>query len=201
MAKIDYRKALGNLYTASANAVTTVDVPEMPFLMADGCGDPNTSPDFHHAVEALFGVSYTLKFLIKQEQGIDYGVLPLEGLWWCDDMAAFSMDDKSNWRFTLMIMQPEHVTAELVSRALAKVAAKGAVLPSTLRFARYHEGLSAQILHVGPFSEEGPTVARLHAYIRDNGYALRGKHHEIYLSDTRRAAPERWKTMLRQPVA
>jgi hypothetical protein len=169
--------------------------------MIDGVGDPNTSALFHGAIEALFSVSYTMKFMVRDQQGIDYGVMPLEGLWWMDDMREFTLENKDRWLWTVMIMQPEYVTEELVTDAIIQVTKKkGLSGLSRLRFDTYQEGLSAQVLHVGPFTNEGPTVATLHDFIAANGYRLHGKHHEIYLSDTRRAAPERWKTIIRQPI-
>ncbi len=202
MKKIDFKKELKPLYSPSSKKVEIVDVPEMNFFMIDGQGDPNTSKDFQDAVEALFSLSYTLKFMIKKgELAIDYGVMPLEGLWWTDDMSKFSIEHKEDWKWSVMIMQPEFVTRELVAEATEQVKKKKD-LPalSKIRFETFFEGKAAQIMHIGPFSEEGPTVEKLHAFIKDNGYALHGKHHEIYLSDIRRAAPERWKTIIRQPI-
>jgi len=202
MRTTNYRKDLKHLYHASLRNAGLIQVPEMQFLMVDGEGDPNTSQDFQDAVEALYSLSYTLKFMIKKgEQQIDYKVLPLEGLWWTEDMADFSPENKKDWHWTVMIMQPEYVTTALVDQAREQVKhKKDPVALSHVRFESYTEGQSAQIMHIGPFSEEGPTVEKLHTYIREQGLDLRGKHHEIYLSDTRRAAPENWKTILRQPV-
>jgi len=203
MQKIDFKKRLKQLYSAPAKAPVIVDVPAMNFMMTDGTGDPNTSVEFQQAVEVLFSTSYTLKFMIKKgPMAIDYGVPPLEGVWWADDMASFTTGDKASWKWTLMIMQPEYVTAELFEQALEQTRKKKA-LPALdqLRFESFHEGLSAQVLHVGPFSEEGPTIERLHRFIHDNGYGRNGRHREIYLSDLRRAAPEKWKTIIRQPIA
>lgn len=202
MKKLDYKKELGHLYKPSPKGIQIVDVPEMKFLMVDGQGDPNTSEEFSQAVEALFTLSYTLKFLVKKGAlQVDYGVMPLEGLWWADDMTKFNVEDKSDWKWTVMIMQPDLVTEDLVSAAYTKVAEKKDVLAlQQVRFEAFPEGAAAQILHVGPFSEEGPTIERLHKYIQGNGYARVGKHHEIYLSDIRRAAPENWKTVIRQPL-
>lgn len=202
MQKIDFKKRLGALYSAPAKAPVIVDVPEMNFIMIDGAGDPNTSEQFKQAVEALFSVSYALKFLIKKGPlAIDYGVLPLEGVWWAEDMSAFATADKASWKWTLMIMQPEYVGRELFEEALAQVGKKKD-LPAAdrLRLESFREGLSVQLLHVGPFSEEGPTIQRLHDYIEENGYRRRGKHREIYLSDLRRAAPEKLRTIIRQPI-
>ena len=202
MIKMDYKKEFKHLYRASAKKVEIVDVPRMNFLMIDGAGDPNISREFQEAVEALFGVSYTLKFMIKKGKlEIDYGVLPLEGLWWADDMSQFSTKNKENWKWTLMIMQPAYVTAELVSDAIEQVKKKKkATAAPGLRFEAFSEGNSAQVMHLGPFSEEGPTIEKLHQFIEEKGFNLSGKHHEIYLSDFRRAAPEKLKTIIRQPI-
>jgi hypothetical protein len=202
MKQVDYKKELSPLYHASAKAVTVVEAPEMNFLMVDGAGDPNTVSRFHEAIEALFSMAYALKFIIKKgSAAIDYGVMPLEGLWWADDMAAFNPANKDAWKWTLMIMQPEFITAELFHQALEQVSGKkGLALLSELRLEFFCEGKAAQVMHIGPFSEEGPTIERLHHYIEGNGFQLRGKHHEIYLSDTRRAKPDKWRTIIRQPI-
>jgi hypothetical protein len=202
MAKIDYKKRLSEFYKASAKIPHIVDVPEMNFLMVDGQGDPNVSQEFQDAIEALYSLSYTLKFTIKKgESGVDYGVPPLEGLWWADDMSAFKSGRKDEWKWTLMIMQPEFVTPELVDAAIEKVRVKkNPAALSKVRFESFSEGAAAQILHVGPYSEEGPTIEKLHAFIRDVGHEPAGKHHEIYLGDPRRAAPEKLRTIIRQPM-
>jgi hypothetical protein len=198
--KLDYRKKFSNLYGVKRQPVV-VEVPRLTYLMVDGRGDPNNSPEYREAVEALFSLSYTIKFAIKRGAGPDFSVMPLEGQWWCEDMRQFSVDDKSRWLWTLMILQPPEVTEALVSKCRADLAAKKE-LPSLgkLRYESFREGTCAQILHVGPFTEEGPTVERLHAFIeQEQGARLAGKHHEIYLSDIRRAAPEKWRTIIRQP--
>ncbi len=201
MQKRDYKKELKQLYKPSAKKVVLVDVPEMNFLMIDGQGDPNSSQAFQDAVAALYPLAYTLKFMVKKgEIGVDYGVLPLEGLWWSDDMTTFSVDKKEDWQWTLMIMQPEYITEEMVATAKEEVERKKnpPALP-LVRFASFQEGRAAQTLHVGPFSEEGPTVEKVHRFIEEQGEQRTGKHHEIYLSDIRRAAPKNWKTVIRQP--
>lgn len=201
MEKIDYKKQLRELYKPRAKKVVEINVPKMNFLMVDGKGAPGTS-DHVDAIEALYSVSYTLKFMIKKgEIGIDYGVLPLEGLWWADDMSDFVEGNKSNWIWTMMIMQPDLVTETLARSAIHQVQEKK-TLPAIgkVRFEGFVEGLCAQTLHVGPFAEEGPTVEKVHAFIRESGHSLTGKHHEIYLSDIRRAAPENLKTIIRQPM-
>lgn len=201
MGKVDLKKELKHLYNPSTREVSVVDVPPMNFLMIDGAGDPNVSPEYQQAMEALFSLSYALKFRVKKETGVDYTVMPLEGLWWTDDPTQFSMSNKGIWKWTAMIMQPEYVTPELFEEVLAEVRRKkGLPALDRVRFETYHEGLSAQIMHIGPYAAEEPTVARLHRFIRDNGYELNGRHHEIYLSDPRRTAPERLRTVLRQPV-
>lgn len=201
MAKVDFKKTLKHLYRASAKAPTIVEVPAMNFAIVDGAGDPNGSTEFQQAMEVLYPVSYTLKFTLKRSQGFDYVVPPPEGLWWMEGESGFDLRRKDLWRWTLLVMQPEVVTPELFVEAVAQVRAKGSPPGlSRLRFERYDEGLSAQLLHVGPYAEEVATIARLHAFIQVCGYAPRGKHHEIYLSDPRRSAPEKMKTILRQPV-
>lgn len=202
MQKIDYKKELKHLYSASAKKVVIVEVPAMNFLMIDGAGDPNTSQTFQKAVETLFGVSYTLKFMIKKGKGgFDYGVMPLEGLWWTEDMSRFSIDAKDDWQWILMIMQPKLVTRELVGEAIAQVRKKkNTESLTTLRFEAFAEGKAAQIMHVGPFSTEGPTIQKVHNHIRAAGGTLSGKHHGIYLSDIRKAAPSFWSSMCRKTI-
>ncbi len=201
MKKIDFKKELKRFYQPAAKEVALVEVPAMNFLMADGQGDPNTAPSYREAVEALFSVSYAIKFKAKKTLAIDYGVLPLEGLWWADNMAAFTASDKSKWKWTMMIMQPDFVSAALVRDTIVEVKQKKD-LPALakLHFKSFAEGKCAQILHVGPFATEGPTVARVHAFIASLGGKLSGKHHEIYLSDIRKADPAKWKTVIRQPM-
>ena len=201
MDKIDLKKELKQLYNPSAKEIGVVDVPDMNFLMIDGQGNPNTSPEYAAAMEPLFGVSYTLKFMVKKQQGVDYGVLPLEGLWWMDDMTQFSAERKDEWKWTAMIMQPKYVTAEDVKLAIEQVKKKKnpASLPK-LRFECLHEGKAAQIMYFGPYANEGPTIQKIHAYIKANGHSLSGKHHEIYLNNPTTTAPEKLKTIIRQPM-
>ncbi|MCU0644200.1 MAG: GyrI-like domain-containing protein [bacterium] len=201
MKKIDLKKDLRHLFNPSAKKVEIVVVPKMNFLMIDGKGDPNTSQDFKDAVEAIFGLSYTIKFIVKKsELAIDYGVMPLEGLWWTDNMSSFTIEDKSSWKWTLMIMQPEFITLDLVDKASeGLVRKKNPAALGKIRFESFVEGKSAQVMHIGPFSEEGPTVKLVHKFIKENGSEIRGKHHEIYLSDIRKGDPARWKTVIRQP--
>lgn len=201
MRKVDLKRELKHLYQPSAKEVVQVEVPTLQFLMIDGEGDPNTSPEYAKAVEALFSVSYTAKFMVKKgAQGIDYAVMPLEGLWWSDDMAAFIANDRSKWKWTMMIVQPHFVEEAVIRASIAEVGRKKALpAASALRLESFTEGLCAQTLHVGPFSEEGPTIQRVHDFIGERS-ALTGKHHEVYLSDVRRADPAKWRTVIRQPM-
>jgi hypothetical protein len=200
MMKTDLKKTLKPLYTASAREASLVLVPPLKYLMCNGYGDPNTNPDFQAGVEALYTASYTLKFMLKQV-GLDYVVPPLAGLWWML-MADFDPDRRDDWRWTMMIPQPEEVNRKLLDLAVA-AAQKKKQLPALekLRLEVYDEGRAAQILHLGPYSEETATIERLHAFIAEQGLHLCGKHHEIYLSDPRRTAPEKLKTIIRQPVS
>jgi len=202
MEKIDLKKELKHLYNASVKEVGLVDVPAMNFLLIDGAGDPNTAQEYKDAIEALYGLAYTLKFRLKKgELARDYGVPPLEGLWWTEDMANFSAEDKAAWKWTMLIMQPEFVTLEHVNEARAELEKKkNPVALPKIRFEAFEEGLSAQIMHLGPYAAEAPTIEKLHHFIQTNGYRLSGKHHEIYLSDPRKAAPEKMKTIIRQPI-
>ena len=199
--KIDHKKELKHLYAASAKAPVLVDVPDMNFLMIDGTGNPNNSESYVQAVEALYTTSYAAKFHVKKDlQGDDYSVMPLEGLWWTDNPADFSVDNKAAWKWTMMQMQPDLVTPEVIAVARERAEKKLGRDTSAVRFAAFHEGRAAQILHVGPYSEELPTIQALHEFVANNGLKLRDKHREIYLSDPRRSAPEKLKTILRHPV-
>jgi hypothetical protein len=199
--RLDLRRELKTLFGPPAGRPVLVEVPELSFLMVDGHGDPNLSQDYRDAVQALFAVSYAVKFTVKRAVGIDYRVMPLEGLWWADDMSTFAIADKASWKWTALIVQPDLVTSELVQQAAATATAKRP-LPAVgrVRLERWREGRAAQVLYLGPFSAEGPTIEQLHSFIADQGLGRRGKHHEIYLTDPSRTAPERLKTVIRQPV-
>lgn len=202
MTKIDFKKEWKYLYQPSKKDFEIVDVPEMTFLKMDGHGDPNTAPEYTQAVEALYAVAYKIKFFSKKN-GRDYVVPPLEGLWWAEDMNSFNLTrDKSQWDWTMMIMTPEWITGDMVETA-RQDAASNKDLPglSELRWEPYQEGLSAQILHLGSYDDEGPVLARLHDdWMPSNGYTFNGLHHEIYLSDPRRVEEHKLKTILRQPI-
>jgi len=202
MQKIDYKQQLKPLYQPPTRDVVKVEVPSLNYLMLDGMGDPNTSPAYQAAVEVLFSLSYTIKFMVKKGPlAIDYGVMPLEGLWWAEDMSTFTTADKSNWKWTMMLLQPNFITLGMFDAAIQAVKRKSnPALLEQVRFETFTEGLCAQIMHIGPFSAEGPTIERLHSFIAGAGFERRGKHHEIYLSDIRKADPAKWKTVIRQPV-
>lgn len=201
MEKVDLKRNLKTLYQPAPGKFCFIEVPQMQFLMIDGHGDPNVEPDYQTVVNALYTIAYTLKFAVKKSRGIDYGVLPLEGLWWVDDGTAFSLLDKERWNWTMMIMQPEWVTAALVEESRAAVAGKiDTAMLDRLRFQVYDEGLSVQTLYLGPYADEGPVIRQMHAFIVEHGHVAGGKHHEIYLSDPRRTAPDKLKTIIRQPV-
>lgn len=172
-----------------------VEPQERWVLMTDGRGDPNGSGSFQAAVGTLFSVSYGLRFALKRELDVDRKVGPLEGLWWTD-RGGFSFERRTNWRWTLLVEQPPEATAERV-----EAVARDRANEVPLRLEAFREGRAAQVLHVGPFSEEPRTIERLHAFIQEQGLRPTGRHHEIYLSDMRRTAPERWRTIIRQPVA
>jgi hypothetical protein len=198
--KVDLKKEFKNLYNPSAKEVSVVDVPAMNFLVVDGEGAPS-SPQYSAAVEALFSVAYSLKFMVKKGKEIDYPVMPLEGLWWVEDMTKFSADRKDEWKWTAMIMQPKYVTSDEFNLAVEQVKKKKnpAALPK-VRFERFKEGPAAQIMYVGPFSAEEPTIVKIHAHIQNGGNVLSGKHHEIYLNNPATTAPEKLKTIIRQPM-
>jgi len=203
MEKVDVKKKLKHLYDPSAKEISFVDVPQMNFVMINGSGDPNKVKEYQEAIEALYSISYTIKFAVKKDQDVDYGVMPLEGLWWADDMSLFTIN-KDIWKWTAMIMQPGYVTRAIFDIALREVEKKKS-LPALARarFQSFYEGRSAQIMYFGPYSAEGSTIEMIHEFIEEQGYEFDGllqKHHEIYLSDPRRTAPDRLKTVIRQPV-
>lgn len=199
MPKLDLRRELPAHYRPS-RAPHLVEVPPLRFLGVDGQGAPGCAA-FQAAIEALFTASYRARFALKK-QGVDYAVMPLEGLWWADDMGAFLRAERDHWRWTLLVAQPDCVPATALDDARAATTAKLGATAAALRVLELREGTCAQALHVGPFSEEGPLVTRLHELIATSGGRLdrpEQKHHEIYLSDFRRTRPERLRTIVRQP--
>jgi len=204
MTKLDFKKQLKHLYLPSAKEFVVVNVPPMQFLMVDGHGDPNTAQAYKDTLEALYAVAYRVKFASKKELDRDYVVPPLEGLWWAQDMESFTADrDKTAWDWTMMVMQPEWITREIFAGAIEQVdRAKSLPALPKVRLETCHEGLSVQILHIGSYDDEGPVLHNMHHhFIPENSFQMIGKHHEIYLSDARRVAPEKLRTVLRQPVA
>lgn len=203
METIDLKKRIRDYFESSPDHFTLVTLPPFDYVMVDGEGDPNTSRDYAAAIELLYGVSYTLKFKGKKELGVDYVVPPLEGLWWAHDARAFVTGDKSSWRWTMMIMVPAELPRSLVLSALEEYQNKKPGAPvSRVRIDSLTEGLVVQVLHIGPYDAEGPLLARMHnEFMPDHALTFNGRHHEIYLGDHRRTAPQRLRTILRQPVA
>ena len=195
--KVDYR----DLYTAPVGEIVEVEVPDLAYLMIDGQGDPNTSSGYVECVNALFSVAYKTKFACRSDTGEDFVVMPLEGLWWVDDMEAFSIDDKEDWNWVMMIVQPDAVTATHVDIAITDVTErKGLEAAGRIRFERWAEGRCMQTLHKGSYAEEAPTIDRLHAHIVEQGLTRIGRHHEIYLNTPERTSQEKLRTIIRQPV-
>ncbi|MBA0220660.1 hypothetical protein D7U74_03670 [Stenotrophomonas maltophilia] len=200
MGKVDFKTLDRTLYRAPTGDFVLLQVPSLPFVMVDGRGDPNTAIAYAEAVRWLYSVSYALKFALKAV-GQDHVVAPLEGLWSAEDPGSFVARRKDEWTWTLMIRTPDAVDTPRFAAATEKVRAKLGAPPSSLRLQRLEEGLCLQTLHVGPYEDEGPTLARLHQEVMPSlGYTFAGPHHEIYLSDPRKTAPSRLKTLLRQPV-
>ena len=201
--KVDLKRSVEG-FRAKRGEFEVLRLPQLRYLMIDGSGDPNTAPEYAEALEALYPVAYKLKFASSRQLGRDYVVPPLEGLWWADDMRSFTTGrDKSRWSWTMMLMVPEWIERPMFEAALAQAGTKQP--PSRLgdvRLEALSEGLCVQTLHVGTFDDEGPVLDRMHReFIPQQGLRMTGKHHEIYLSDPRRTAPEKLRTILRQPVA
>jgi hypothetical protein len=201
MDRIDFKNTQKTLYVAPRGRFGRVDVAKQYFVMVDGKGDPNTAPAYKAAIAWLYPVSYAMKFAAKRELGKDYVVPPLEGLWWADDPADFVARRKDRWRWTMMIMVPDFVGQDLYEAALAKTRTKLGAPPATLRLESLTEGLSLQTLHIGSYDDEGPILAHLHHELMPaERLDFNGRHHEIYLSDPRKTARDKLKTILRQPV-
>lgn len=200
MEKLDFKKVMKAYWQPPVGEFVMVEVPRFSFLKVDGKGDPNSAAEYRTAVQWLFSMSYALKFASKATDR-DYGVAPLEGLWWAEDMSSFTQGDKSNWLWTAMILQPDWIDAVAYGAALEKTKGKLGDPPKSLRLEPFEEGLSVQTMHIGPYSAEAPTIARLHReFLPANGLVEAGHHHEIYISDPARTAPEKLKTVIRQPV-
>lgn len=200
--KVDFKKTL-DAYKARRGRIRVLEIPVMRYLMIDGSGDPNTTPQFAATIETLYPVAYALKFASSRELGRDYVVPPLEGLWWAEDMSAFTgARDKGRWNWTLMLMVPDWIDAGMLDAAVVQAGTKKSPPRlDDLRIASLDEGLCVQTLHHGSFDDEGPVLAEIHdRFIPDSGLRMRGRHHEIYFSDFRRVAPDKLRTLLRQPV-
>lgn len=198
----DIKKAFPTLYAPKPGDFHVVEVPELSFLMTDGHGDPNVTPAYAEAVEALFSLSYAVRAIAKSELGRVHTVGPLEGLWSAEDPRAFVAGDKSVWDWTMMISQPAWITPEIIESAMKKAKKKALAALERVRFAPHTEGASVQVLHVGSYDSEAPVLARLHdEYLPEHGLTFNGKHHEVYLTDPRRTEPAKLRTILRQPVA
>ena len=200
MSKFDFKKDMKPLYNPPKGKFTIVDVPPLNFIMGDGDGNPGNNPRFQGLTEAMYGLAYTIKFKCKA-LGKDFVVAPMQGLWWADDMKAFSQGRKDDWSWTLMMAMPEWVNSEMIEESRQEIAQKKDLpaLPD-LRFENYHEGLSVHTMYLGAYADEGSTIAAMHQFAEEQGYALRGKHHEIYIGDPRRNTPEKLKTIIRQPI-
>ncbi len=204
MEKINHLKELSAIYKQLKRKISLIEVPELQFLMIDGSKTPNENPDYADSVAALYKVAYTLKFMVKRGSiAIDYKVMPLEGLWWAEDMSAFNLENRDNWKWTMMIMQPKFIKSDMFTFAVEESKKKtGNSKLDMIRLETLTEGLSMQIFHLGPYGEaERETINKLHAHISSKGYSMRGKHHEIYVNSPRRTTPENLKTIIRQPVS
>ena len=202
MKKLDFKASFGPLYFPPTGRVVELKVPRMRFAMVDGLGNPNGSVEYRESLQALFGVSYTLKFALKRAAVLDYRVGPLEGLWWTGPGDRFVPKSKRGWHWTSLILQPAAVTPRRFRDAVSQLRERhdSPAVPK-LRLEDWTEGLAAQTMHVGPYSLEEPTISRVHAFIEAQGGRPAGKHHEIYLGDPRRSAPEKLRTVIRQPFS
>lgn len=208
---LDLKKDLKHLYQPSAKKPGILKVLKLQFAMIDGAiekgYEPGTSPAFEKATQALYSISYTLKFMLKKRKtnAIDYPVMALEGLWGVQDEMV-DVAKKDNWSYTLMILQPDVITKDVFAEGLEQVRKKKGDSPvlSKLRLAYFEEGLCVQVMHIGPYATEPATIERMRAFALENGYrdnvGPNGRHHEIYLGDPRKAKPEKLKTVLRHPL-
>ncbi len=206
--KLDLRKQYKHLYSPSAKAVSAVDIPELPYLMVDGQIEPGVGPSdseaFRASMDAMYGVAYGLKFMskLRKEDPLDFTVMAVEGLWSTESGDFRFGDDSDSWLYTLLMLQPDHISPEMFQEAVEKAAEKR-MNPALerMRLERWEEGLSIQIMHIGPYADEPRTLTMMDTFAEENGYSMRGRHHEIYLGDPRRAKPEKLKTILRHPVS
>jgi len=206
----DFKKEYKDLYLPKVKP-GVIDVPPMVYVMVDGKGNPNTSTEYKSALEILYGISYSIKMSkmskTQPEGYFDYVVPPLEGLWWGEDgyFDGVNITDKDKLYWTSMIRQPEFVTKEVFETAKQALSKKKPELDlSLVRLVSFSEGLCAQIMHIGSYDDEPATIAILEKFITESGYtndiSANRKHHEIYLSDPRKTAPEKLKTVIRHPI-
>ncbi len=206
MNKVDLRKKYREFYNPPTGRVTVVTIPNFHFVMIDGRIEPGASPGtstaFQQAMEALYGIAYSLKFMskLRNENPVDYTVMGLEALWWIED-GDFDITKPDNWCWTAMIMQPEHITESMFREAQEQLKKKK-MNPGIdkLRFENFIEGLCVQIMHIGPYSTEQTSVKKMQEYATQNGYEMQHKHHEIYIGNPLRSDPARLKTVLRHPI-
>jgi hypothetical protein len=199
--KLNYKKEFPDLYNPS-KSIHIFDVPSMNFYMIDGKGDPNTSEEFKDAIQALYACSYTLKMGYKKKHPTrDYVVPPLEGLWFMEDMTKWTAENKSDWKWTLLIRIPDYITEKEAVEAIKTARIKkGLDIIDKVRWETYQEGKVVQVLYIGAYKDEHPTIMAMHDFAKKGGFQLRGKHHEIYLSDPRKVDPAKQRTVLRQPI-
>ncbi|MCP5051436.1 MAG: hypothetical protein GY940_29990 [bacterium] len=200
----DVKKEYKYLYSPSAKKPEIVDVPAFKYIMVDGKGDPNTSGEFEQTVQLLYGLAYTIRFMLKKDEKepLVFKVPPLAGLWDAEDMASFTQEGrKDEWQWTLMVLMPDRVTNDVFAQGKEElIKKKNPPLTDRVRFDVYEEGKSAQMMHLGPYKNEGPTIATLHSFLKEQGYTFNGRHHEIYLGDPRKSDPAKLKTIIRQPI-
>ena len=199
---LDLKKVLKDLYDTKKTEPYFITVPKLKIISCSGYGNPNNSAFFQKTMSTLYSIAYTIKFMLKKTDTSHYTVMPLEGLWWTDEISTFSLEKKEEWKWKVFIVQPEFITREIFDCGIKELLKKKKedVDTSLLSFDSFEEGLCAQILHIGPYAQEEPTVKKLHEFISLEGYEMTGLHHEVYLGDPRRAAPEKLKTLIRQPV-
>ncbi len=199
MVKLDMKKSLKSCYV-SKKSIQFIEVPKIKYICFQGKGDPSVCQDYQDAMGVLYGLAYTIKFIYKAMEK-DFVVMPLEGNWWSEPGTKFSEISRDEWLWEVMIAVPDYVEESIFDDARIKL--KDKKDPKGLEkatFREIHDGLAAQFLYIGPYSDEGPYIEEMHKYVKDQGYKLRDRHREIYLSDPRRASPEKLKTIIRHPI-
>lgn len=202
MEKRDLKKEHRNMFSPKKGVFSIIEIPQLKYITIEGEGNPNIAESFSKSTEALYTIAYGIKFAMK-ESGDDFTVMPLEGLWYCDNMSKFSEDNKDEWKWKLMILQSELVEQEIFENARIKGITKKTELKEYLeevKLEKYTEGLSVQTMYVGAYKDEAPVIREMHKFIGENGYELAGLHHEIYIGDPRKTEAAKLKTILRQPM-